>query len=189
MKPRIIPAVLMFISSYFPLVPIFIVKDLNAFSARPDHPRVAVTLIAVMSIACLVVIIAARSIKTGIETDLTKVSNKSADMFTYTIPYMISFYNFNLGDWKTLTCLSIFMSTMFVLSYKTNNFLVNPVLALAGYGLYDCQFKSGELEWQGLALSRKALRVGDRPRVERISPFLYLVTSPIEKEDNDGHAS
>jgi hypothetical protein len=189
MKPRIITAALMFISSYFPLVPIFIVKDLNASTARPDHPRLAVILIAVMSFACIVVIIAARSFKSGVETKVTKVSNKSADMFTYTIPYMISFYNFNLGDWKTLTCLSIFMCTMFLLSYKTNNFLVNPVLALEGYGLYDCQLKSKRgPEWQGLVLSRESVRVGDSPKLEQISPFLYLVTSPIEKEDNDAHS-
>lgn len=179
----------MFISSYFPLVPIFIVKDLNASTGRPDHPRLAVILIAVMSIACIVVIVAARSFKGGVKTEIARVSNKSADMFTYTIPYMISFYNFNLGDWKTLTCLSIFMSTMFLLSYKTNNFLVNPVLALAGYGLYDCQLKSESgLEWQSLVLSSEPLKVGDRPKLEQISAFLYLVTSQIGKEDNDGRS-
>lgn len=189
MKPRLITALFMFISSYFPLVPILIVKDLNASTGRPDHPQLAVALIAVMSIACTVVIVAARSFKSGLETEITKVSNKSADMFTYTIPYMISFYNFNLSDWKTLTCLSIFMCTMFLLTYKTNNFLVNPILALEGYGLYDCQLKSkSKQEWQGLVLSSEPLKVGDSPKLEQISAFLYLVTSPIEKEDDDAHS-
>lgn len=182
MKPRLIPALLMFLSSYFPLVIIFVVKDLDASSCLPAHPRLALALGVIEALACAVVLLAVRSIKTGVETELTKVSNKSADMFSYTIPYMISFYNFNLGDWKTLTCLLIFMSIMFLLSYKTNSFLTNPVLALAGYGLYDCQFKSGKAEWQALALSRQVLRVGDHPRVEQVSQFLYLVIFPTTKE-------
>ena len=176
MTPRIVPALLMFVSSYFPLVFIFIVKDLNVSSGFPAHPRLAVVLLAITALACMVVILGVRSIKSGLNTELVKVSNKSGDMFSYTIPYMISFYNFNLGDWKTLTCLFIFMSIMFLLSYKTYSFLTNPVLALAGYGLYDCQFRSGNVEWQGLALSRKVLRVGYRPKIEEISAFLYLVT-------------
>jgi len=176
----------MFVSSYFPLVLIFIIKDFNTTSMRPSHPRIAIAIAGVMIIACAAVVVAARSIKTGLPTELLKVSNKSADMFTYTIPYMISFYNFTLGDWKTLACLVVFMSIMFMLCYKTNNFLVNPVLALADYGLYDCEFKSGDTKWQGLALSRAVLKVGDHPKVEQISQFLYLVTSPVEKEETHG---
>jgi len=183
MKPRIIIALLMFISSYFPLVLIFLVKDLDTYSFLPSHPRLAAALVIVEAVACATVLLAAGSIKTGLETELTKVSNKSADLFSYTIPYMISFYNFNLGDWKTLICLSIFMSIMFLLVHKTNTLFVNPVLALRGYGLYDCQFRSGKAEWQGLALSREVLRVGDRPKIERISQFLYLATFETQKED------
>jgi hypothetical protein len=190
MKPRIFAALLMFMSSYFPLVLIFVVKDLDVYSGLPTHPRIAVCLVVIEAIACAVVLLVVRSIKTGIETELTKVSNKSAEMFTYTIPYMISFYNFNLGDWKTLVCLLIFMTIMFVLSYKTNTFLINPVLALSGYGLYDCQFKSTNKEkpeeWQGLALSRDVLRVGDRPNIEQISQFLYLVTV-LKAHEEEGH--
>lgn len=183
MKPRIVPALLMFLSSYFPLVLIFVVKDLDGSSFLPSHLRLAIAMVLIEILACAVVLLVVRSIKPGVSTELTKVSNKSGDLFSYTIPYMISFYNFNLGDWKTLTCLLIFMSIMFLLSYKTNNFLTNPVLAFAGYGLYDCQFKSGKAEWQALALSRQVLRVGDHPRIEQVSPFLYLVVCPTTKEE------
>ncbi len=189
MKPRLIIALLMFLSSYFPLVIIFAIKDLDVSSALPSHPRTALFLLVIEAVACLVDVLAVRSIKTGVETELTKVSNKSADMFSYTIPYMISFYNFTLGDWKTLACLTIFMSIMFLLTYKTNTFLANPVLALAGYGLYDCSFKSGNADWQGLALSRQVLRVGDRHKVEQVSQFLFLVIFQQRMEEEHDHQS
>ena len=106
-------------------------------------------------------------------------------MFTYTIPYMISFYNFNLGDWKTLLSLFVFMSLMFALAYRTQNVFINPILALAGYGLYDCQFKDGDREVQGLLISKLEFQLGDTCVVERLSNFLYFVSSVQAEGKND----
>ena len=105
-------------------------------------------------------------------------------MFTYTIPYMISFYNFTLGDWKTLLSLFVFMVLMFALAYRTQNLLVNPVLALVGFGLYDCQFKDGTSDSQGFLLSKNEFRVGDTCVIERLSAFLYFVTKTIPMENS-----
>jgi hypothetical protein len=76
---------------------------------------------------------------------------------------------------------------MFSLSYKTQNVFVNPILALAGYGLYDCQFKDGPREIQGLLLSKLEFQIGDTCRVERLSNFLYFVSYVQPKEDKDGN--
>jgi len=100
---------------------------------------------------------------------------------------MIAFYNFNLGDWKTLLSLFVFMSLMFALSYRTQNVFINPVLALAGYGLYDCQFKDGDREVQGLLLSKHEFQLGDICIVERLSNFLYFVSSVQTKEKKNGN--
>jgi len=136
--------------------------------------------------ACAVVLVAANKIESGVPVKVTKVSNKSGDMFTYTIPYMISFYNFNLGDWKTLASLLVFMSLMFALAYRTQNVFVNPVLALAGYGLYDCQFSDGNRDVQGLLISKHEFQLGDTCVVERLSNCLYFVSSVQSKEKNNG---
>ena len=132
--------------------------------------------------ACAVVLVAAGRIESGIPVKITKLANKSGDMFTYTIPYMISFYNFNLGDWKTLLCVFVFMALMFALSYRTQNVFVNPVLALAGYGLYDCQFKDGDRDVQGLLISKLEFQIGNTCVVEKLSSFLYFVSSVQSRE-------
>ncbi len=186
MKLKITPALLIFISSYFPLALIFIVKDLNETTFLPLHPITASIIGAIALFACAVVLVAANKIEGGVPVRLTKVSNKSGDMFTYTIPYMISFYNFNLGDWKTLVSLFVFMSLMFALAYRTQNVFINPVLALAGYGLYDCQFKDGVREIQGLLISKYEFQLGDTCIVERLSNFLYFVSSVQSKEKKNG---
>lgn len=182
MKLKLIPALLMFVSSYFPLALIFIIKDLNDTTFLPMHPIAAAIVAVTVLLACALVLVAANKIESGISVKITKVSNKSGDMFTYTIPYMISFFNFNLGDWKTLLSLFVFMCLMFALAYRTQNVFINPVLALAGYGLYDCQFKDGSREVQGLLISKHEFQLGDACVVEKLSNFLYFVSNVQPKE-------
>lgn len=186
MKLRFLSSLLIFISSYFPLALIFIIKDLDDTTFLPRHAITAAIIAVLVMIACAIVLRAARKIQSGVPVEVTKVSIKSGDMFTYTIPYMISFYNFNLGDWKTLLSLFVFMSLMFALSYRTQNVFINPVLALAGYGLYDCQFKDGSREVQGLLISRYKFQLGDTCIVEQLSNFLYIVSSVKAKEKKNG---
>lgn len=186
MKLRFLASLLIFISSYFPLVLIFIVKDLDDETFLPRHVKAAAIIAVLVLIACSVVLYAARKIEGGVPVKVIKVSNKSGDMFTYTIPYMISFYSFHLGDWKTLVSFFIFMSLMFALSYRTQNVFINPVLALAGYGLYDCQLKDGGREVQGLLISRREFQLGDTCVVQRLSSFLYFVSSIYPKESKYG---
>lgn len=186
MKLKFIPALLMFVSSYFPLALIFIIKDLNDTTFLPMHPIATAIVVATVLLACTAILVAVNKIESGIPVKITKVSNKSGDMFTYTIPYMISFFNFNLGDWKTMLSLFVFMSLMFALAYRTKNIFINPVLALAGYGLYDCQFKDGSREVQGLLISKYEFQLGDTCIVERLSNFMYFVSGVQFKEKNNG---
>lgn len=176
MQLHFLSALAIFISGYAPLGVILIVKDLNEVTFWPEHPARVVTLFVLLVISAIFTLSAASNIKQGVPVKINRVSNKSGDMFTYTIPYMISFYKFDLGDWKLLVCLFIFLAMMFVLSYRTQNVFVNPVLALAGYGLYDCQFKEGTQEKQGLLLSKDHFQVGDYCAIKRLSNLMYFVT-------------
>lgn len=176
MQLHFLSALAIFISGYAPLGLILLVKDLNEVTFQWEHPTNVLILFLIFVTSAIFALSAARNIKQGVPVRIARVSNKSADMFTYTIPYMMSFYKFDLGDWKLLVCLFIFLAMMFVLSYRTQNVFVNPVLALAGYGLYDCQFKDGPQEKQGLLLSKQPFQVGDYCSVKRLSNLMYFVT-------------
>lgn len=182
MQLHFLSALAIFISGYAPLGLILVIKDLNEDTFYFEHPARACAIFIIFVMSALFALSAARNIRQGVPVKISKVSNKSADMFTYTIPYMMSFYKFDLGDWKLLLCLFIFMSLMFVLSYRTQNVFVNPVLALAGYGLYDCQFKEGSQEKQGLLLSKTHFQVGDYCAIKRLSTLMYFVTQVQLKE-------
>lgn len=185
MKLHLIPAVLAFLSAYFPLALILLVKDFDFGSRQLNHPWALTVLVLLSLLSCLVVLSAVRGIKGGVFVLISKATNKSNDMFAYTIPYMISFFNFRLDDLNMIVSLAIFMLLMFILSYRTQSMFVNPVLAIAGYSLYECQFKDGNQEVQGMVLSKEDLNIGKRYRVEKLSAYLYVETAVDEKSEGE----
>jgi hypothetical protein len=174
----------MFISGYFPLALIFIIQDLDRKTYLPQHPHVAGVVCAMVTLSVIIVLIAAVTMKDGLPLRITKVTNKSGDMFAYAIPYMLSVGKFNFGDWQTLSGIVIFLAMMFLFVHRAQAVLVNPVLALAGYGLYDCQFKDGAREAQALIISKHEFQSGDTCIVRRLSSFLYFVTSVPTRRDH-----
>lgn len=182
---RFVPALLVFISGYFPLAIILVIKDTSTCCFGPyfQHPAVAWSVILVTLIAVTVVLLAPTTFKHGSPVTISKMTYKSGDMFTYTVPYMIAFYKFDLGDWNMILCFAVFMILMFSLAYRTQNLLINPVLALAGYHLWDCQFTEGKNEFSALLLSKHEFQKGDECVVERITHFLYFVVSVTTNDD------
>lgn len=169
-------AILIFISAYAPLLLILIVKDYDPehFSLLPQHPILCVTLLIFAIGSCIGVLSSVKTIKSGLTVEVTKAANKSGEMFGYTIPYLLSFLKIDLGDWQIVTSLLIFLSMMFIISYRTQTVFVNPVMALAGYMLVDCTFKRESVETQAMVITRIPLKIGENYSFERLSYYLYV---------------
>lgn len=178
-------ALLIFVSAYAPLLLIVIIKDFDPSlgSLLPRHPLVCLVLLAVGVVSCIAVLVSVRSIKSGLAVEVSKASNKSGEMFGYSVPYVLSFVRVDLGDWQIWASLAIFLSMLFAISYRTQTVLVNPVLALAGYSLVDCTFKRGTIETQALVLTREPVKIGEVYVVERLSHYLYAATAQATPEN------
>lgn len=182
LKPRFWVSLAIFISAYSPLVLIFIIKDIDPSIIQLQHPIVSCALLILALFSVLIVLFTTRTIRQGDLIVVRKVSNKSGELVNYSIPYMISFFNFNLGDWRAVASLFLFMSILFLLAYKSQNVFINPILALAGFGLYDITFSDSGKERQGLALSNKELKIGGAYLVQKLSTYLYFVTADSPEE-------
>jgi len=169
-------SLILFLSSYSPLMVILIIKDYdtNNPGLLPRHPIFSGILLVIAVSSSLAILCAIREIDSGLTVKIIKASNKSSDMFGYTIPYMLSFMKINLEDWQTAASLILLLSVMFIIAYRTQTVFVNPILALAGYMLIDCSFKRGEEESQAMVVTRKPLSIGDTCRMERLSHYLYV---------------
>jgi len=119
-----------------------------------------------------------QQVRLGETITVTRVSNQSGELVNYTIPYMISFFGFKLNDYQALSCFFIFMILMCVLTIRTQNIFINPILALAGYGLYDVEFTRGKEDFHAIILSQYKLHRNQQCTVRQLSDFLYCVTDP-----------
>jgi hypothetical protein len=169
-------SLLLFVSAYSPLLLILVIKDYDPthFSLLPRHPVLSAALLIVAIVSCFAVLSAVRDITSGLTVQVTKATNKSGEMFGYSIPYILSFLRIDLGDWQTLASLLVFLAMFFVIAYRTQTVFVNPVLALAGYMLIDCTFKRGSNETQAMVITPAPLKAGDSCTLERLSHYLYV---------------
>lgn len=155
---------------------ILIIKDYDATNPvlLPQNPLSSGILLLIAAFSSLAVLHSVREIDGGLTVTVTKASNKSGDMFGYTIPYMLSFMKVDMGDWQVMVSLALFLAILFIMAYRTQTVFVNPILALAGYMLIDCTFKRGDKELQAMVVTRQPLAVGDTCRMERLSHYLYV---------------
>ena len=170
---------LIFISSYSPLALIVYVHDLPEAGPfyRPEHPFTAFTFLGIAALSVVALWGTMRSFRSGgAPITVQKVSNKSGELVNYAVPYMITFFTFDAGDWRSLVAFGLFMALMFALTVRTHNILLNPVLSLLGYNLYDVEYLDGKSPKQSAFLSEHPLAPGDVCLVEKASLFLRIVT-------------
>jgi hypothetical protein len=167
---------------------ILIIKDYDATNPGwlPQNPVFSGILFLVAVFSSLAVLRSVEAIDGGLVVTVTKASNKSGDMFGYTIPYMLSFMKVDLGDWQIIVSLALFLAILFIMAYRTQTVFVNPILAIAGYMLIDCTFKRGEKETQAMVVTRQPLAVGNTCRMERLSHYLYVAVKDNAKRDERG---
>ncbi|MBX3609203.1 MAG: hypothetical protein KF871_04850 [Hydrogenophaga sp.] len=180
-------SLLIFVSGYSPLLLILAVKDLQIidYVPTPQHPRLFCLFIALAIASSLMVLAAVKSIRSGLVVEVTKASNKSGEMFGYTIPYVLSFVRIDLGEWQTLVSLVIFLAVMFAMAYRTQTVFVNPVLAVAGYMLIDCTFRRAATETQAMVVTRVPIRIGASYTFERLSHYLYVAAEVQENSEEN----
>lgn len=169
-------ALVVFISAYAPLLLILALKDLDVSGGYPasKNPAWFAGLLILAGFSCIIVLRAIGSVKEGLQVQVSKAANKSGEMFGYTIPYALSLVRIDLSDWPTVASLLIFMAMLFVMAYRTQTVLVNPVLALAGYMLIDATFKRGTTETQAMVITRLPLKIGGVYTFERLAHYLYV---------------
>ncbi|MBN3237574.1 MULTISPECIES: hypothetical protein [Pectobacterium] len=190
LRLRPLVSVLLFLSSYSPLMIIIIIKDIDTseyWLFRTPILSGVLFLIAVSS--SIITLQVVKSVDEGLTATITKAANKSGDMFGYTIPYMLSFMKVDLNDWQTALGLSVFLCVLFIMAYRTQTVFINPILAISGYMLIDCTFKRGNEEIQAMVITRRPISIGNSCQLERLSHYLYIAAQSGHNQsgENDGH--
>lgn len=179
-------SLIIFISSYSPLMIILAIKQIDLMNPYYfTYPVFGIGLFSVALISNICVLWVVKSVNSGLMVEVSKASNKSGEMFSYTIPYVISFAKVDFTEWQTTFSLLLFMIVLFIISYRSQAMLVNPVLAIFGYMLIDCTFKRGDKEIQAMVITKQAISTGDRVCIDKLSHYLYIHSNTLYKDNKE----
>lgn len=178
MKPKIFTAILLFISAYSPLFLILAVKDFDFNSSYGFHHPVAISIMLGMAFLSVILLFATvHSIKRGnMPVKIITVKNRSVDLINYTIPYIVSFFGFDLSKTEDVISLTIFLLLMLLLTIKSKSVFMNPILLLAGYNLYDLDYEFDGKTCSTIVISKHEMRQGEVYYIRSLTRFLYFVT-------------
>lgn len=178
MKPRIFTAILLFISAYSPLFLILAVKDYDFEKTHYfKHPVAIYIMISIAILSVILLFATVCSIKKGsMPVTIKSVKNRSIDLINYTIPYIVSFFGFDLSKTEDIISLTIFLLLMLLMTVKSKSIFMNPMLLLAGYNLYDMDYEFDGKSYSTIVISKYDMRSGEVFYIRSLTRFLYFVT-------------
>jgi len=156
MQIKLIPAVLLFIASYFPLALILAVQDVKAeFWTKPfcndlqfwtvcqlpelANPELAYTSIIICLLSLIFFLWVLQHFKGATQMKIEECKSVPNDLINYVFPYIVSFMGVELGNTGKILGFGLFMAWLFLISYRSGQILMNPLLLALGWQLYEIQ--------------------------------------------------
>ncbi len=168
---------LIFISAYSPLSIIFLIQDFDWKTKAVAHPEILYPILGVSFISIILIWLSVKYIKVSTPpVKIISVSN-TGKLINYSIPYMMLFFVMDLSKTKLLLSFGFFMFVMYILTLKTHNIFINPILAVIGYNIYDVKYQKDDREHQSFFLIKEGRpKKGESCRIVELSEHLFLVT-------------
>lgn len=154
MAPSLWVEVLIFLSAYYPLYLILLIRDISDETSGLQFGFLswgvqvswyALVLFFLSSFASLYVARLIRSLlihqEGGTSIKIHEVSQVRGDMLNYTLPFLIGLFAFNYENIQTIISLLVFLIFIFSFVHKEQISLLNPLFLLMGIRLYEIKYK------------------------------------------------
>lgn len=181
MRIRLLASILIFLGSYLPLSVILLVQDFDYTSLRRSfcwqlwrensgcgwplaHPRLSLAMVAVCLVSFCLSLLALSLSQPKLPIDVTEAEYIPAELMNYTLPYIVAFMGIGYQETGKLVGLAIFLAWMFWITHKSGQIILNPVLAVLGWRLYEIKYVfPGDLKSNdGRALAKGIVKAGRR---------------------------
>lgn len=178
MKMRLLPALILFLGSYFPLSLILVVQDIKDASWKepvctiaaistchlPElaNPSRALSLLAICALSLILFIIMMKGLSAYSTLEVVDSKSVPNDLINYVFPYVVSFMGIDLGAEGKFYGFLLFILLMFVITYRSGQILMNPFLLVSGWQLYELNVLTEGQKRCVKALSQDKIQPGDR---------------------------
>jgi hypothetical protein len=173
---RFVASVVVFVGSYLPLSLILLVQDfrydlLDGALCWPfgesstdcvlplRNAGFSLTILACCLFCFLISLGALATTRPKIPVDILETKYIPAELMSYTLPYVVSFMSLDYQETGKFLGLIIFLAWMFLITHRSGQLILNPLLIVFGWRLYEIRyvFPSNNKEYVGRALSRQSL--------------------------------
>lgn len=153
MNFKITPALFIFLGSYLPLSLILLIQDVDDRSWNSDfcflnlstcsipilkNQLASLLFFAVCIVSCIFLIFYfLDAIRATDEVYVESSKPIPNDLINYVFPYVVSFMGLDFSDGRKVTGFFIFFLWMFLITYRSGQILMNPVLLLSKWKLYE----------------------------------------------------
>jgi hypothetical protein len=178
MQFQLIPGFLIFLGSYLPLAIILAIQDiptiwwsrlictprqitLGSCDFNPfENPALSLAFLIIATIAVLLAWVSLRRISYPFTVDVKRAKATPNEIINYTFPYVVSFMGITYGDPQKLLGFGVFLLWMFAITYKSGQILMNPLLLILGWRLYEATIVINSTEKDVRILKRGHLGSG-----------------------------
>lgn len=155
MQFHLISGFLIFLGSYLPLAIILAIQDIPAtwwdlplcslkrFQADQcvfnpfTNTSLALIFLAITTTALITAWLSLRLISYPFTVDVRRSKATPNEIINYTFPYVVSFMGMSYGKPENMLGFGVFLLWMFAITYKSGQILMNPLLLMFGWRLYE----------------------------------------------------
>ncbi len=191
MQLRFLPAIIIYLVSYLPLSLIllcqdFVFDDMKHHVCNPladpqcelpfAHPWAAIGTVVACALALGLTIGALALVQLKRKICIKDAKHVPADLMNYSLPYIVSFMGLYYTDTGKLLGFPVFFIWIFLITYRSGQVILNPVLTVFGWQLYDVtySYEGDEKMFDTSVLSRVALRENETHAQAAIQDVLIV---------------
>ncbi|WP_321403879.1 hypothetical protein [Maridesulfovibrio sp.] len=147
------------------------------------NPEISLPISLICFVSIFILRAAMKSLSGGQNIKVIKSLKNPSDLMNYTVPYMVAFIGVDLGDGPKVAGFLCFMIFMFILTYKSKQLFMNPILAVLGYSLYDVDYEINSCIRSARILAKDDLIPDTRYRLLKIASLPIITIRIPQKED------
>ena len=133
--------ILLFISSYFPLLMIFTIQNWRNHGVWSFIPAI-IGGISLLGLAAFLHFVNTTSPRVQ---QVAQVQRKDAEVMAYIVSYVFPFLGLNFDDPLNMISLGIFFLILGIIYINSNMVHINPTLIIFGYHIYEIEAPNGAI--------------------------------------------
>ena len=191
MQVKLLPAVLLFLGSYFPLSVILLLQDISVdswalnlcwhFTAcqlpQLTNPGRSLSFFFVCAASLAFFLWSLNSFPGLHDIQVEDCKSIPNDLINYVFPYVVSFMGLNFASTGKYYGFLVFLFWMFLITYRSGQILMNPLLLVAGWQLYEVSANMNGHKRQVSALSRSKIKPNDK-LLSCVVQGIYVLSKP-----------